>query len=113
MGRYKKSGKEVDKSSNSKQQENFRKRNQLTSKDMPNYDKATIDDKKFIKYSLNIESDSRGKDKAIVYKGALGYDKTNYRSLVKQIKSKANSGKAKMLWIEETIHEKNINSKSR
>ncbi len=67
---------------------------------MPNYDKAVIDDRKFIEYSLNMESKSGGKDKAIAYKNALGFDETNYRSLINQISNQINTGKAKLIDVE-------------
>lgn len=51
---------------------------------LPNAENATIKDDKFIKYSLNFDSD-RGRHKARVFQSALGYDLTNYASLVEQI----------------------------
>ncbi len=47
--------------------------------------------------SLNTEFKSSGKDKAIAYKNALGYDQTNYKSLVNQISNQINTGKAKLI----------------
>lgn len=103
MGRFKNSGNGVGTGGNPQQsleQENFSSKNQETSKVMPNYDKATIDDRKFIEYSLNMESKSGGKDKAIAYKNALGYDKSNYRFLINQISNQINTGKAKLTGVE-------------
>ena len=103
MGRYKNSGNGVGTRGNPQQsleQENFSNKNQETSKLMPNYQKATIDDRKFTEYSLNMESKSGGKDKAIAYKNALGYDKTNYKSLINQISNQINTGKAKLIGLE-------------
>lgn len=87
MGRYKNSGNGVGTRGNPQQsleQENFSNKNQETSKIMPNYDKATIDDRKFLEYSLDMNS-TNGKDKAIAYEKGLGYNKTNFQSLKWQI----------------------------
>lgn len=95
MGRYKNSGLAVGTRGNPQQsleQENFSGRNRNHSKTMPNYDKIIIDDNKFLKYSLDMDS-PRGKDKAIAYKRGLGFDKTNYSLLKKQIVEKITSGK--------------------
>ncbi len=103
MGRYKNSGFGIGTRGNSQQsleQENFSNKNQETSKLMPNYEKATIDTNKFLKYSLDMNSKSGGKDKAIAYKNGLGYDQTNYKSLISQISFQINSGNIKLTEIE-------------
>ena len=105
MGRYKNSGNGVGTRGNPQQsleQDNFSNKNQDTSSVMPNYDKATIDDRKFLEYSLNLNSLTGGKDKAIAYKNALGYDITNYKDLIKQIETKVKSGMHKPVSCEYT-----------
>lgn len=106
MGRYKNSGNGVGTRGNPQQsleQENFSNKNQETSKIMPNYDKATIDDRKFLEYSLDMNS-TNGKDKAIAYEKGLGYNKTNFQSLKWQIEKNINSGKAAPKQIKSTGH---------
>lgn len=71
--------------------------------DTPNYDKATIDDDKFLKYSLDMTSE-HGRDKAIAYKRGLGYDQTYYQSLKQQIINQVNGGMASLKTIKITIH---------
>jgi|GEM_PF-1118349 len=104
MGRYKNSGNGIGTRGNPQQslnQENFSSKNIETSSLMPNYDKATIDDNKFLKYSLDIDSE-RGKDKAIAYKLGLGYDKNNFASLKQQIINEVNNGNAHLIKIQKT-----------
>ena len=106
MGRFKNSGNGIGTSGNPQQsleQENFSNKNQETSKEMPNYDKATIDDRKFLEYSLDINS-INGKDKAIAYEKGLGYNKTNFQSLKRQIEENINSGKVTPKQIKSTDH---------
>ena len=87
MGRFKNSGNGMGTRGNPQQsleQENFSNKNQEISEAMPNYDKATIDDRKFLEYSLDMNSPNR-KDKSIVYEKGLEYNKINFQSLKQQI----------------------------
>ena len=102
MGRYKNSGNGIGTRGSPQQsleQGNFSNKNQETSKVMPNYDKATIDDRKFLGYSLN-KNHPIGKHKAIAYEHGLGFNQSNYHLLKQQIIEKVNSGKAKLIKIE-------------
>lgn len=72
-----------------------------TSRDMPKYREAIIDPRKFTHYSLSPNS-CRGRHKAIVYKSALGYDLTNYESLISQISDAIHGGEARMFEISNT-----------
>lgn len=71
-----------------------------TSLDMPNYDKAIIDPRKFLEYSLNPDSTDGGKDKSRRYKSKFGYDRTNYESLIQQITDAVYNGTARLRTIE-------------
>lgn len=53
---------------------------------MPCYRKAFVDSKKFVEYSLDT-THPIGKHKALIYKEALGYDSSNYETLIKQIEN--------------------------
>lgn len=53
---------------------------------------ATIDDNKFVKYSLDSEKQP---DKARAFKEALGFEKSNYQLLKKQIIEKFDRNKLK------------------
>ncbi|MBK6999414.1 MAG: hypothetical protein IPH35_05420 [Rhodoferax sp.] len=53
---------------------------------LPNAENATIRDDKFAKYVLNFGSE-RGRHKALVFQSALGYNLTNYETLVEQLKT--------------------------
>lgn len=102
MGRYKNSGNGFGTRGNPQQsldQENFSTKNRETSNVMPNYDKATIDDRKFLGYSLN-KSHHIGKHKAIAYERVLGFNQSNYLLLKQQIVEKVNSGSANLIKIE-------------
>lgn len=74
----------------------FSRKHMGTSADMPNYDKAVIDPRKFTEYSLSPQSKD-GKDKAVVYKRVFNYDQTNYQSLIDQIFKAIHNGTAR-LW---------------
>ena len=67
-----------------------------TSRLMPNYKKAVTSERKFVDYSLNPYHVS-GKNKASVYKAALGYTQENYHSLMNQIHNAVTSGKASLI----------------
>lgn len=56
---------------------------------LPNYQKAIIPKEKFINYALN-KNNSKGKDKAIAFEKALGYNLTNYNKLIENIKNNIN-----------------------
>ncbi len=104
MGRYENSGLGVGTKGNPQQsleQENFAQKNNDTSSAMPNYDKGTIDDDKFLKYSLDMTSE-KGRDKAIAYEQGLGFNKTNYLVLKERIISKVNGGTAKLVKTHDT-----------
>ena len=70
---------------------------------MPNYDRATIDDRKFLDYSLN-KNHPIGKHKAAAYEQGLGLNLSNYYLLKQQIVEKVNSGNAKLIKIEKTSY---------
>ena len=53
---------------------------------IPFSEQATIKDAKFSRYALSMESEA-GMHKAIVFKSVLGYDLSNYESLVRQIRT--------------------------
>lgn len=104
MGRLKNTGLCAGTKGNPQQsleQENFAQKNSDTSSAMPNYDKATIGDDKFLKYSLDMTSE-KGRDKAIAYEQGLGFNKTNYLALKEQIISKVNGGTAKLVKTHDT-----------
>lgn len=61
---------------------------------MPNHEKAVTPEDKFLKYSLD-PSNPRNNGKADAYKRGLGYDKTNFSSLIKQISDAVTSNKFK------------------
>ncbi len=52
---------------------------------LPNAENAIIPIEKFTKYALDMDSPN-GRNKAIVFKSALGYTKENYKGLMDQIK---------------------------
>lgn len=106
IGRYENSGLGVGTKGNPQQsleQENFAQKNNDISSAMPNYDKATIDDKKFLGYSLN-KNHPVGKHKAIAYEQGLGFNQSNYNLLKQQIHDKINGGTAKLTHIENTSY---------
>lgn len=106
MGRYKNTGNGMGTRGNPQQtleQDNFSSKNQETSKLMPNYDKATIDDNKFLKYSLD-KNHPYGKHKAEAYERGLGFNKSNYENLKNQIQERVNSGNAQLKKIENTVY---------
>ena len=69
------------------------KKERRTSKIMPNYKKAITADDKFVRYSLDPNS-QLGKHKARVYKEVLGFTQDNYLDLKSQIHTFITSGKA-------------------
>ena len=56
---------------------------------LPNYQEAIIPEEKFTKYALNINN-PRGKDKAIAFEKALGYNLNNSDKLVENIRNNLN-----------------------
>ncbi len=106
MGRVENSGLGAGTKGNPQQsleQENFAQKNTDTSSAMPNYDKATIDDEKFLGYSLNMDHPV-GKHKAIAYEQGLGFNQSNYNLLKQQIHNQINGGTAKLTNIENTTY---------
>lgn len=53
---------------------------------LPNYQEATIPEEKFTKYALDINN-PKGRDKAIAFEKALGYNINNYDKLINNIKN--------------------------
>ena len=53
---------------------------------MPCYKEAFVDSKKFVEYSLDTNHPI-GKHKALIYKETLGYDSSNYETLIRQIEN--------------------------
>ncbi|NLW90001.1 MAG: hypothetical protein GXY34_00145 [Syntrophomonadaceae bacterium] len=53
---------------------------------LPNYEKADIPEKKIVEYSLNKNHSGGGKDKAIAFEQALGYNLSNYQDLIDNIR---------------------------
>jgi ABC-type transporter MlaC component len=51
---------------------------------LPNLKNATFAEAKLTKYALDPTSD-KGKEKARVFKAALGYEKSNYKDLMQQV----------------------------
>ncbi|MBF7123095.1 DUF6883 domain-containing protein [Pediococcus pentosaceus] len=61
---------------------------------LPNLKNATFAEAKLTKYALDSTSD-KGKEKARVFKAALGYEKSNYKDLMQQVYD--NLGKFKVV----------------
>lgn len=53
---------------------------------LPNYKQAIIPEEKFTKYALDINN-PKGKDKAIAFEKALGYNLNNYEKLIENIRN--------------------------
>ena len=68
---------------------------------LKNADLAVIDPRKFTHYCLNTDSPD-GKHKARVFKSALGYDLSNYKDLIRQIKNAIMIYEAQ--WAGDTAH---------
>ena len=62
---------------------------------LSNANKATIPKEKITNYALN-SNIPNGKHKAKVFESALGYNKDNYKSLLKQIKKNVGKGQIPM-----------------
>lgn len=60
---------------------------------LPNSNKAIIPESKIYNYALDYE---KSKGKAEVFKQTLGFDKTNGKELIKQVKNKVNDYPAKI-----------------
>jgi hypothetical protein len=54
---------------------------------LPNIDKVVIKDEKLTKYALDKYNVNGGSDKAIAFERALGYNISNYKELIENIKS--------------------------
>ena len=80
------------------------KEEKRTSKIMPNYKKAITADEKFVRYSLDPNS-QRGKDKALVYKEVLGFTQKNYLDLKSQIHNIIVAGKAHLTSMKTNDHD--------
>lgn len=52
---------------------------------LPNYQKAVIPSDKLERYALNPTHEKGGKDKATVFKSALGFDQSNWQALLQAI----------------------------
>ena len=61
----------------------------------PNADKAIIDPKKLISYSLDYDN-NKGKDKALLFEKVLGFTKSNANLLIKQIQENVSNYKAEI-----------------
>ena len=62
---------------------------------LPNADKAIIDPKKLISYSLDYDN-NKGKDKALLFEKVLGFTKSNANLLIKQIQENVSNYKAEI-----------------
>lgn len=60
---------------------------------LPNSNKAIVPDSKIFNYALDKE---KSKGKSEVFKSTLGFDKTNGKELIKQVKNKINDYPAKI-----------------
>jgi Phage minor capsid protein 2. len=54
---------------------------------LSNYEQADIPEKKITKYALNKNHRGTGKDKAVAFEQALGYNLSNYEDLIEAIKA--------------------------
>lgn len=57
--------------------------------ELPNYKNAVIPEEKFTKYALDMNN-PKGKNKAIAFEQALGYNQDNYKKLIDNIKRNVN-----------------------
>ena len=63
---------------------------------LPNFQNVIIKKEKLILYCLNKNSLSGGKDKAIAFERALGYNISNYLDLIRNIKDNLSNFPAKL-----------------
>lgn len=56
---------------------------------LPNYEEAIIPEEKFTRYALDMNN-PKGRDKAIAFEKALGYNLTNYEKLIENIRNNIN-----------------------